>query len=179
MDIKSGAGSLLFLALSMCCGTAAAEQGCPDGFTPNAAPVGTAGQNQCIPIPGLSRPNSGGGNYGPSGWKNAWGSIFFDSENAIVGIGEGEKNRSRARKAALEHCKSKGGKDCKEVLSYRNQCAAVVWGPSPTGQGFVMDTMTADTFAAAAVSAKEQCEPRSATGKCEIFYSGCSEPTAY
>ncbi|UZW63074.1 DUF4189 domain-containing protein [Lysobacter enzymogenes] len=152
---------------------ARAEQGCPDGFTPNPAPTGTPGMTQCIPIGGL------GGSLEYSGWNNSYGAIFFDAEKNLVGVGEAQKNRRRARKQALEHCQSKGGTACKEVLWYSNGCAAVVWGPAKSGQGIAMAVRSQATRRAAVAEATQACAPDSASGECEVFYSGCSNPVPY
>ncbi|ALN58159.1 hypothetical protein GLE_2811 [Lysobacter enzymogenes] len=165
--------ALAGVLLTGLCTHAKAEQGCPDGFTPNPAPTGTPGATQCIPI------GSFGGSLEYSGWNNSYGAVFFDAEKGLVGIGEGQKNRRRARKEALQHCQSKGGTDCKEVLWYSNGCAAVVWGPSKSGQGFTMETRSQATLGAAVASAKQACAPNSASGECEVFYSGCSEPVPF
>lgn len=152
---------------------ARAEQGCPDGFTPNPAPSGTPGTNQCIPV------GSFGGSLDYSGWNNSYGAIYFDAGKGLVGIGEAQKNRRGARKQALQHCRSKGGTDCKEVLWYSNGCAAVAWGPGKAGQGFTMEVRSQATVGAAVAAAKQACAPNSASGECEVFYSGCSEPVPF
>uniref|UniRef100_UPI003F75AD2A hypothetical protein n=1 Tax=Escherichia coli TaxID=562 RepID=UPI003F75AD2A len=73
-----GAG-LVFLICGAVFQPAVAEQGCPDGFMPNAA--GTPGQ-QCIPIGGQTRP----GSSSTGRLEDRWGAIAMDKESGKVGI---------------------------------------------------------------------------------------------
>ena len=126
-------------------GLAQAEQGSPDGFMPNAA--GTPGQ-QCVPIPGQTRPQGGtGAQSAPDQprWTTRWGAIAYDPPSGSVGIAADKTSKAKAEQAALEHCASKGGKSCETNITYYNQCVAVVYGPSPTGAGILMNSASAET----------------------------------
>ncbi|MEH6420828.1 DUF4189 domain-containing protein [Pseudomonas sp. CGJS7] len=156
----------------------AAEQGCPEGFMPN--PVGAPGQPQCI----QGRMQIWGGDSGQDGgirgYNNSWGAIAYDASMAKVGIAENEKNRRRAIKAAIAHCKSKGATDCKEVMNYANGCAAVVWGEHPgSGGGIDLHALSGETLSEAVDASMRQCASLSVQGTCKVFYSGCSSPIPY
>ena len=62
-----------------------------------------------------------------------------------VGIAADKTSKAKAEQAALEHCASKGGKSCETNITYYNQCVAVVYGPSPTGAGILMNSASAET----------------------------------
>ncbi|PTN49383.1 hypothetical protein DAI43_23885, partial [Achromobacter xylosoxidans] len=120
--------AILYLGVAV---SAQAEQGCPDGFMPNAA--GTPGQ-QCVPIPGLSRPQGGtGAQTAPDQprWTTRWGAIAYDPPSGSVGIAADKTSKVKAEQAALEHCASKGGKGCKTNITYYNQCVAHAAAPYP------------------------------------------------
>ncbi|MBC9907581.1 MULTISPECIES: DUF4189 domain-containing protein [Achromobacter] len=156
-------------------GLAQAEQGCPDGFMPNAA--GTPGQ-QCVPIPGQTRPQGGtGAQTAPDQprWTTRWGAIAYDPPSGSVGIAADKTSKAKAERAALEHCASKGGKGCETNITYYNQCVAVVYGPSPKGEGVLMNSASAETKELAQSLAIETCEKGTGTS-CKTFYTGCSYP---
>ncbi|UNP27441.1 DUF4189 domain-containing protein [Lysobacter gummosus] len=150
---------------------AQAEQGCADGFIPNAAPTGTPGQNQCVPIPGLSRPGT------PSAptpqWAKRWGAIAYDPTTGKVGVASDMTSKRKAVNGALAHCRSKGGTACAINIDYSNQCAAIVYG----GGGEIVKSAAASaaTTDEAEGLALKNC--REAAGvECQVFYSGCSYP---
>ena len=168
MAFRINLGFVLFFLM---CVPVHAEQGCPDGFTPNAA--GTPGM-QCIPVGGQTRPGDGSGGVSPSSptWAKRWGAIASDSSGAI-GVSSEQTSRRKALKGALAHCRSKGGTDCSVALEYHDQCAAVAWG----GEGSSSRTMfsSAANQSEAEGRALDNCK-QTVGAACKVFYSGCSYP---
>lgn len=161
MPIRPWAAGLVLLICGVVIRPAFAEQGCPDGFTPNAA--GTPGQ-QCIPIGGQTRPGSGGA---AERWENRWGAIATDKETGKVGIFGDMTTRRKAETGAIAQCQRKGGADCKLQLTYYNQCGVLAWGNGK------MSTASAPTVEEASEMALKECERVAGKG-CEIFFSDCS-----
>lgn len=141
---------------------ARAEGGCPPGqvpYTGTPAEGSAASIASCGPIPSNRRAVS------PQ-WETRWGSIASGGEYGIV---TGLKSERQARKNAIAECQKRGGTTCKELLTFRDQCAAVV-------------VSTSQSFAQAAASeedaigtGKKRCAA-SNTGDCWVYYSGCSLP---
>jgi hypothetical protein len=160
--------------LALFSGSAAfAEQGCADGFIPNPAPGGTPGQNQCVPIPGQNRGSANGNGGAEVRWARRWGAFAADSAASKVGLSTGMASKSKAEKAAQEHCRSKGGVQCKTLLAYYDQCGAVAWGPMQNGRGDLV-AANAPRKKEAEQLALQDCSRTSDT--CEIFFSECSYP---
>lgn len=157
-----GSRSLLCVFLLAVSGWVHAEQGCPDGFIPNAA--GTPG----VPcVQGQSNNWGAGTPKAPEvRWADRWGAFASDSQSGAVGSATGLSNRKKAEKAAISHCRSKGGKDCRPLLAYYNQCAAVAWGDGN------IQASSAASKEEAANRALGICGKKSSD--CEIFFSECS-----
>lgn len=153
----------LAYGLMSCCGEAQAEQGCPAGMVPGAAPTGTPGAGQCVPMPGGIAPA-----VPQERWQTLWGAISFDSEAGKYGTSNAMPNRRKAEKAAIKHCASKGARDCKIVLAYNNQCGAMAVS------GGDMTVTSAATKEQAEASAIDGCESKTGDGQCKIYYSDCS-----
>lgn len=162
-------GFLFALAL-LPLGAAQAENGCPEGMTPNPTPTGTPGANQCMPIPGFY--GSGGDNSAPSApkpvWETRWGAIASDKVSGKTGVVGSSSSKREAEKGALAICKSKGGANCQVQISYHNQCGAMAWG------GGSMATASAATLEEASKLAIGECT-KAASG-CEVYFSDCSYP---
>lgn len=156
--------------------TAYAEGGCP----PGQYPIGGQGVVGCAPIPG-----AGGGTAAPrptGKWETRWGAIAEDSSsrNLATGTSTSQKSKRAAVSAAIEDCRSAGGKACKLRMAYHNQCIAMA---DPTvefsrrqPEGSVSTTMTsaAETEELAKSNAMRDCQ-RAGTGQeCSIVYSACS-----
>jgi hypothetical protein len=163
---------VILLAIAFGTGDALAEQGCADGFIPNPVPGGTPGQNQCVPIPGQNRGPSGGGGAEVR-WARRWGAFAADTAASKVGLSTGMTSKRKAEKAAQEHCRSKGGVQCKTLLAYYDQCGAVAWGPMQNGRGDLISA-NAPRKKEAEELALQDCSRTS--DKCEIFFSECSYP---
>lgn len=156
-------GNFRFLALLLLllAGAANAEQGCPDGFVPNAA--GTPGV-PCVPG---SAPNWGDQPQQPIvRWAARWGAFAGDSESGKIGQASGMPTKRKAEKQAIAHCRSKGGSNCKVELTYSNQCGVVAYG------GGYMNTASAATVDEASQIALRRCNDNSSS--CKIYFSDCS-----
>ncbi|NUO74951.1 MAG: DUF4189 domain-containing protein [Lysobacter sp.] len=157
---------IAYMAVSM--GSAKAEQGCPDNFQPN--PNWTQGQAQCIPGP----PSGSSGSYQQlpePKWGKRWGAFASDPVTSKVGVSVGMKSKSKAEEEALAHCRSKGGQQCRPLLAYYNQCAAVAWGPDSSGTGELISISAARKDVAEQAALKE-CSKNS--DACKIFFAECS-----
>lgn len=111
---------LLFLTT----GTAFAEGRCP----PGQYPVGDQNVGGCAPIPssGPAVPASR-----PTGkWETRWGAIARDASptpgaRLAIGVAESQRTKKAASAVALAQCVEGGGNDCRVLLAYNNQCAAL------------------------------------------------------
>ena len=56
--------------------------------------------------------------------------VSVDGETARFGSASGHEKRKAARKDALERCRATGAQDCRIVLTFANQCAALAF-PDP------------------------------------------------
>lgn len=151
---------------------ASAENGCPTGYTPNAAPTGTPGANQCVPIPGYGGP--GGAPTEPQPvWENRWGAIAYDPVTGKVGTSSDMSSKRKAVKAALDHCQSKGGMSCEIQIDYGNQCATIVYG----GAGEIVEVAASSAASTGEAEDRSLRNCKKAAGvECKVFYSGCSYP---
>ena len=140
-----------------------AEQGCAPGFFPGG---NQPGGPTCIPIPGYGTTNNTTDSSGAV-WANRWGAIAFGGD--VAGVSEGLPNRRKAKKAALEDCESGGGLNCKVVMTYFNQCAAVATGPGNGSYGQAPSLKVAEDLAMKEWSARS-------SGSCRVLYSACSMP---
>src|SRR3546814_4114213 len=59
-------------------------------------------------------------------WADSWGAIAIDDIRGEAGIVTGFPSKRKAKKAAIEECRKRGGEDCSISIIYTNQCAAVV-----------------------------------------------------
>src|SRR3546814_2123312 len=59
-------------------------------------------------------------------WEDSWGAIAIDDIRGEAGIVTGFPSKRKAKKAAIEECRKRGGEDCSISIIYTNQCAAVV-----------------------------------------------------
>lgn len=164
---------ILFSILVLCsCKSAFAEGNCPSGYFP--APGGTASAPRCAPIFNASTMPGAGGysaeppNPGPR-WQFRWGAIAVDEEAGFSGGADGLLTPSKAKKAAEKECrKNGGGKGCKVVTEYHNQCGALVWGVDKyvAYRGPLTEEVTRRGM--------ESCNK--ITSDCQIYYVGCSYP---
>lgn len=149
---------------------AKAENGCPAGMTPNPSPSGTPGSSQCVPFTnfgGSSAPQAPQGH-----WVTRWGAYAFDPEAGKVGTAGSMSSENKAKKAALAHCKSKGGANCQIQMTYHNQCAVAISGQRQDAPLFV-SFQSAATREEASSIAEDSCSKAGAS-ECKIAFSDCS-----
>lgn len=72
-------------------------------------------------------------------------------------------------------CASEGAKDCGVVITYNNQCVALLM-PSAGGEGSRSGFAVGKTIKDAQKNAAKYCNDVSGS-KCKTFYSACSLPT--
>jgi hypothetical protein len=148
----------LFMALP------ADAQSCPAGTTPN--PGGPSGPMPCIPISDYS----GGRSSGPT-YATRWGAFATSDENK-VGMASGMPSKGKAKRAAIEHCLSKGGTNCKLLIAYYNQCAAVLAGNESDGRVVTISAHAATLRETSELGLK-YCAGQGLTS-CKIYFSDCS-----
>ncbi|MCU4418046.1 DUF4189 domain-containing protein [Acinetobacter bereziniae] len=140
-------------------------QNCPQGI-----PQGTP---SCVP------PDQLGYSTAPSVntayWKKTWGAMADSSNTNIISTSTGHFSLRSASKEAIQKCKFKGGKDCKVVFSYQNQCAVIARPSDENGQMLVI-YQGGKTIEDASQLAITDCSKRNQGNKCEVFYSNCTEP---
>lgn len=133
-------------------------------------PQGLAGMPNCLPPDHPSHPNA---------WANSprQPAAHFEGRAAAVAMGKAASGfsssgpmatRRIAERAALRQCRERGGVDCKLILSYQNQCAALVWGLHYRAGA------SAPTVDEAVAMADKECARQ--TEDCRVFFSGCSYP---
>jgi hypothetical protein len=152
---------IMLAAALMVADVVSAQTACPQGVA--------AGSAQCGPSPLVGSGDSD--NYRSPApqikWANSWGAIASD-EQGVFGILTDLPNKRSAKKAAIEECHKRGGKDCAVNLVFKNQCAAVGAG----GQGAIASG--APTIEEATARAISRCEAKSGEGECRVYYAGCS-----
>lgn len=144
---------------------AQAEGDCPSGYYRYSTP---GHHGDCVPIPTL--PDSA-----PSGprWRKTWGAIAVDGSSGATGVTVGSGTEKAARKEALERCRRDGNSQCKVVLAYQHQCAAIAL---PAGQSKGPPAIVAaENEYKSAELALGDCKAKNG-GPCEIAYNECSPP---
>lgn len=138
-----------------------AENGCPDGMTPFQN--GNDPSPKCYPI-------QGGQNTAPAQprgrWETRWGAIATDGLRAVTGTVVNVKSKRQADKMAMSQCRAKGGKSCKAILSYYNQCAVIVSGDKQH------TAISAATVNEATKMGINECSPIDTN--CRVHYAECS-----
>jgi hypothetical protein len=148
-----------------------------------ACPIGVpAGSPQCGPSPAShgnhQQQAAPPARHVPDGkWLLTWGAIAL-ANNGDTGVAIGRPTKESARKASLESCRSwEGRQDCRVLLVYENQCAAMAApfdnGVQVPGQKSVA---SAQTIATASEIAIEGCKKARGSGDCKAIYSDCTKP---
>lgn len=128
---------------------------------------GLAGMPNCLPPDHPSSPHRSGS--GPNSSGGVW-----KSQYAVVVTGKGgvgftamgpADTRREAEKAAFKACRERGGQDCKLVVAFSNQCAAVAWGEMVRTVGTGPTTQMAESIA------MRKCVAD--TKDCKIYFSDC------
>jgi len=171
-DIRVGAGLLAALLIFWARG-AYAEGRCP----PGQYPVGGQGVGGCAPIPGY------GGNQtaqpapppiDPGRYEDRWGAMALSDSTPDAGVVVDQLTEGDAKRVAIEKCSRNGLKDCRILLTYRNQCAAWVV-PSADSPGAKTGISAGLSEQAAVDNATSKCK-HAPGGSCVLAYSACSLP---
>jgi hypothetical protein len=145
--------------------------GYSDSWAQCAPGVPSAGNPACIPPDQPSSPYYQGGKTPapppPAVWSDRWGAVAVDESTGDAGTVENRENKTDAENQALSDCASTGAQNCKVILTYHNQCAAVAFSPAGSG------VARAPTSTQAEQLAIKSCGNGSA---CQIVYSKCSLP---
>jgi len=153
-------GKVLITAALLIAGNLAlAQTACPQGVA--------AGGAQCGPAT-LVNPKYGERVPPETNilWADRWGAIASDNV-ATYGIVTDLPSKRKARRAAVDECKRRGGGDCVVAREFVNQCAVVIAGDSGT------NIVNAVTVKRATHLAMQDCESQG-NKSCWIFWSGCS-----
>ncbi|MEH6421274.1 DUF4189 domain-containing protein [Pseudomonas sp. CGJS7] len=141
-----------------------AEGGCPAGQIPysgTSAEGSAASMASCGPIPYRSSP--------APAWENRWGAVATDNQGTF-GVSADKRSQKKAEKAAIAHCKERGGGQCDVTLSYKNQCMAIA-----TSEVNSVSARAPD-IEAAKQDSLEKCAERSNGNECWVYYYACSLP---
>ena len=165
MYVRVFACSMLFLFSA----STKAEQGCAPGFYPGGSQPGGA---ICVPIPGYGTTNNTTATGGGAVWANRWGAVALGDGSdgvAVAGVAEGLPSRGKAKRVALNDCKSGGGQNCEVIVAYTNQCVTLATGPGYTSYGHAASIREAEGIAMG------KCA-RESSGACAVLYRACSLP---
>lgn len=161
---------LIFLGWSTLAHDAHAEQGCGDGYKPSPTPEGI----RCTPIPGLYQGSGANVPQEPWGhWETRWGA-YANSDHNVVGMTRNQPSEELAMEAAIQNCQRKGGVNCKNAMTYYNQCALVASGKLPNGR-FSVIYRKHYTIAQATQAAKQIADEQGLTDFI-VFHSDCTKP---
>ena len=152
---------LILLIILMSAHPGRTEGLCPNGYY-QTTPTGPQGPVGCAPIPQ--------GNQPAANWTDPWGAAAEDQETGVFGISADMLSKSKASSSAIEDCQSRGGKKCNVIMTYNNQCLAIVSSISNYG------ITSAETEKKAIESATRTCRKSSQGNRCWTYYSGCSLP---
>ena len=140
--------------------------GVPCGGNPSGIPPTAPGSPYAQPEYGTVPP-SGNVNEESARWADRWGAIALDPDSGRAGTVTGKVSKSVASNTALSECAQHDGNNCRVILTYYNQCAAVAQPDNngPVSSASAVDISTAEDHALGA------CNTR---GKCSVVYSACS-----
>lgn len=155
--------------------SAFAEGGCP----PGQYSIGRQGVVGCAPIPGATQPAQAAK---PTGrWETRWGAVAEDSAEVApggqlaTGTAVSQKSKRAANALAISVCEEMGGRKCKVIVSYHDQCVAMADPMGDRMPGAISTTTTAETAELAKRMSLDRCQAIKGQ-RCEVFYSGCSLP---
>ncbi|WP_206409374.1 DUF4189 domain-containing protein [Lysobacter enzymogenes] len=140
--------------------------GCPPGEWLQQG----AGWQMCVPIPGMQNRTSGPPSSAPV-WATRWGAIAVNESDIAAGVGSasGMVGKRLAESAALRACREKGINGCKVKFTYKNQCAAIVWGDHGS------NVSGAASIEMATRVGLDKCVKDKDTN-CEVYFTECSYP---
>lgn len=99
-------------------------------------------------------------------WHSRWGAFALD-ESAGLGTASGERSKPSAERAALAECRRKGGRRCAVLLTFADQCGALVAADKGSS---VAVSPTADAATELALSI---CRRGGLSG-CRPYHAQCS-----
>ncbi|WP_414649805.1 DUF4189 domain-containing protein [Dyella sp.] len=138
-------------------------------FSQCAPGIPGAGNPGCVPpdVPGSPGGQHGHGAQSPAQaiWKSRWGAIAYDKDTDRISLSSGEKSKRVAVKKVMKNCEEKGGKQCRLVFAYHNQCAAIASNEGKISYGTGPYKNIAEDLV------MKNCKK---TGSCELIYSKCS-----
>jgi len=148
-----------------------------------ACPIGVApGSPQCGPSPsshGSAPPAQPQVRHVPTGrWHTTWGAIAItDNQHNDIGISVNQRSKHLAEEEAKNSCKQWGTGNCKILLAYHNQCAAVAMpvrnGKHIAGKSSVLNGPTIEFVESFAIN---NCQKSNGGGTCKLIYSDCTKP---
>lgn len=98
---------------------------------------------------------------------------FASSRENLIGMAGGRRSEREATQAAIAHCVSKGGTDCKTAMTFYNQCAIVAAGAVGNGQ-YTTIFRKHYTIEQATDDAMQICKEKNLT-ECKVHFSDCSQ----
>jgi hypothetical protein len=112
-------------------------------------------------------------------WSSRWGAVANSITTGHAGTSAGQVSRYDAKHLALHQCGTDDGiKDCKIVMTYHDQCAAIADGTyasSTAGAATTsFATASAATISEASNLAMESCNKEAID--CKVIYTECSLP---
>lgn len=141
-------------------------------FAQCAPGIPGAGNPGCIPPNQPNSPYYQTGNgapiKAPPTWADRWGAVALDTDMGKAGTILDQSNKADAESTALSNCRNDGGQNCRVLISYYNQCAAVAQ-KSSGGEVFASSAYPQEQAQKRAMSS---CKDSS----CHIIYSECSLP---
>jgi hypothetical protein len=166
--------SICTALLLLVCATYASciqAQECPEG-------IPSAGNPDCLPPDDANSPYYQGDRNGqtaqpaqpPVVWASRYGAVAYDSVSGAEGHITDQSSKSQAESTVLSFCSQHGGTNCKVLVSYYNQCAAIaqVSGGGQMGTGRALHPQQAEQLA------MDACQK--GASNCKIVYSACSLP---
>jgi hypothetical protein len=105
----------------------------------------------------------------PAKWASRWGAVANSINTGHAGTSAGERNARDANRIAMQQCGTDTGiNDCKVIMTYHDQCAAIADGTHEFAAG------AASTVAEASSIAMQSCQKKA--NDCKIIYTECSLP---
>lgn len=141
---------------------AIAQIACPQGVTP--------GSSQCLPSGGGAAPSPA-----PPRWRLTWGAMAEDGTAGYVGTSTGQFSRRSARQEAMRKCEGMGGRNCKPIFDYKNNCAVVVEPVQFVPGSSIAIYRDGSTVEDASGVALTNCRQKNGR-ECKVNYSNCSHP---
>ena len=99
-------------------------------------------------------------------WADGWGAIAGDGVSTF-GVATDYPSKRKAKRAAIEDCRKRGGGRCKVNHVFANQCAAIIAGETMSA------TANAPTSDEAISLGMQTCGQGGGTN-CHVYWYGCS-----